>query len=105
MPESVLTIENLHCQFLTKEGPVRAVNGVSLALRPGQVLAVVGESGCGKTTLALSILRLLPFPGQITEGNISFEGRDVLAMSEDELRRLRGRAISMIFQDPVSGLN
>jgi oligopeptide/dipeptide ABC transporter ATP-binding protein len=69
------------------------------------VLAVVGESGAGKTTLALSILKLLPFPGQITSGEILFAGRDVLSMSEEELRRLRGRSISMIFQDPVSGLN
>lgn len=105
MPEPVLTIEDLSCRFQTKEGPVKALNGVSLALSPGRILAVVGESGSGKTTLALSILRLLPFPGQITSGSIRFEDRDVLAMSEDELRRLRGRAISMIFQDPVSGLN
>ena len=84
---------------------MRALNGVSLSLQPGEVLAVVGESGCGKTTLALSILRLLPFPGEITSGEIVFDGRDVMAMSEEELRRLRGRSISMIFQDPVSGLN
>ena len=102
---SLLEIDDLHCHFASKEGLVNAVNGVSLSLDQGKVLAVVGESGCGKTTLALAILRLLPFPGQIASGAISFDGRDVLAMTEAELRSLRGRSISMIFQDPVSGLN
>jgi peptide/nickel transport system ATP-binding protein/oligopeptide transport system ATP-binding protein len=105
MHDPVLTITDLHCQFATKEGAVNAVNGVSLSLQQGKVLAVVGESGCGKTTLALAILRLLPFPGQISGEGIYFEGRDVLGMSEAELRNLRGRSISMIFQDPVGGLN
>ncbi len=103
--DPVLTIDNLHCNYATKEGPIKAVNGVSLSLNQGKVLAVVGESGCGKTTLALAILRLLPFPGQIASGRIRFDGRDVLDMTEEELRGLRGRSISMIFQDPVSGLN
>jgi peptide/nickel transport system ATP-binding protein len=105
MSDPLLSIDALRCQFNTKEGPVRALNGVGLTLEPGRVLAVVGESGCGKTTLALAILRLLPFPGQITGGSIVFDGQDVLSMSEEDLRRLRGRSISMIFQDPVSGLN
>lgn len=105
MAGPILNVENLSCEFQTKEGPVKALNGVSLELRRGRILAVVGESGCGKTTLALSLLRLLPFPGRITDGRIRFDGREVLSMSEDELRRLRGRSISMIFQDPVSGLN
>jgi peptide/nickel transport system ATP-binding protein len=105
MSRPILDVHDLCCEFQTKEGPVRAVNGVSFALQPGRILAVVGESGCGKTTLALSLLRLLPFPGRITHGQISLNGHDVLGLSEDELRRLRGRSISMIFQDPVSGLN
>jgi peptide/nickel transport system ATP-binding protein/oligopeptide transport system ATP-binding protein len=105
MTSNVLEIDGLSCRFQTKEGPVNALNGVSLRLQPGRILAVVGESGSGKTTLALSILRLVPFPGQVTAGTVRFEGRDVMQMSEEELRRLRGRAISMIFQDPVSGLN
>jgi len=81
------------------------LNGVNLELFPSRILAVVGESGAGKTTLALSLLKLLPYPGQITSGRILFDDRDVLKMSEAELRRLRGHSISMIFQDPVSGLN
>jgi peptide/nickel transport system ATP-binding protein len=105
MPDPILSVGDLHCQFNTKEGAVRALNGVSLSLDAGKVMAVVGESGCGKTTLALAILRLIAFPGQITGGSIRFEGREVLTMSEEELRQLRGRAISIIFQDPVSGLN
>jgi peptide/nickel transport system ATP-binding protein len=105
MSSPLLEISDLSCRFQSKEGSVKALNGVSLELEAGRVLAVVGESGCGKTTLALSILRLLPFPGEITGGSIRFDGRDVLSMSEEQLRHLRGRAISMIFQDPVSGLN
>src|SRR5580700_7982224 len=103
--QPILSVEDLSCVFRSKDGPVKALNGVGLELLPGRVLAIVGESGAGKTTLALALLRLLPFPGQITSGRILFEGRDVLQMSEEELRRLRGRSISMIFQDPVSGLN
>lgn len=105
MPDSLLSIEDLYCQFNTKGGPVKAVNGLRLSVDRGQIVAVVGESGSGKTTLALAILRLLASPGQIASGSIRFEGRDVLAMTEDELRSLRGHSISMIFQDPVSGLN
>lgn len=105
MTDAVLEVEDLHCQYQVKEGVVKALNGVGFSLRRGQVLAVVGESGCGKSTLALSILRLLPASGRITSGSVRFEGRDLLAMSEDEIRRLRGRSISMIFQDPIGGLN
>ncbi len=105
MSDPILSVQDLRCQFDTKEGLVRALNGVSLSLDAGKVLAIVGESGCGKTTLGLAILRLVAFPGQITGGSVRFEGREILEMSEEELRQLRGRSISMIFQDPVGGLN
>ncbi|MFN8557594.1 MAG: ABC transporter ATP-binding protein [Dehalococcoidia bacterium] len=105
MPEPILVAEDLHTSFYTKEGVVRAVRGVSFALEPGKILAVVGESGSGKSTLALSLLRLVPFPGKIHGGGLRLAGRDIMAMDDEELRRIRGREVSMIFQDPVSGLN
>ncbi|MGH2604915.1 MAG: ABC transporter ATP-binding protein, partial [Dehalococcoidia bacterium] len=103
--DPILCVRDLSASFFTKEGTVRAVQHVSFDLRPGKVLAVVGESGCGKSTLALSLLRLLPFPGKVTTGEVVFEGRNLLDAAEENLRRIRGRRISMIFQDPVSGLN
>jgi oligopeptide/dipeptide ABC transporter ATP-binding protein len=84
---------------------VQAADRVSFALKRGGVLALVGESGCGKTTAALAILGLLPHAGKVTGGEVRFDGRNLLSMREEELRRIRGRAISMIFQDPASGLN
>src|SRR6476661_8558586 len=105
MANPILEVQDLSVEFATREGPVRAVNHASFSLEPGEILAVVGESGSGKTTLALSLLRLLPFPGAVTGGSIHFEGSDLLALRDDDLRKLRGSAISMIFQDPVSGLN
>jgi peptide/nickel transport system ATP-binding protein len=105
MADPILEARDLHTYFFTKEGTVKAVRGVSFRLEPGQVLAIVGESGCGKTTLALSLLRLVPFPGKILRGEVWFAGQNLLNLDDESLRRLRGRAISMIFQDPVSGLN
>jgi oligopeptide/dipeptide ABC transporter ATP-binding protein len=105
MTEPILSVRDLSAAFFTKEGVVRAVNDVSFDLEPGRVLAVVGESGCGKSTLALALLRLLPFPGKMTGGQVVFDGQNLLGKDEEELRRIRGRRISMIFQDPVSGLN
>ena len=103
--EPVLRIEELRVYYKDREKEIRAVDGVDLALHAGKTLALVGESGCGKTTVALSILNLVPTAGRIRSGRVLLDGRDVLALSSDELRRVRGRAISMIFQDPVSGLN
>jgi oligopeptide/dipeptide ABC transporter ATP-binding protein len=103
---SLLTVEGLETHFFTEDGVVRAVDGVSLSVRPGETLGLVGESGCGKTVTALSILRLIPDPpGRIVGGAISFEGRDLVQLPEEEIRRIRGRAISMIFQEPMTSLN
>ena len=105
MTQPVLEARDIHASFFTKEGVVQAVRGVSFSLEPGKILAVVGESGCGKSTLALTLLRLMPFPGKITKGQVHLGGRNLMTLSDDELRKVRGRQISMIFQDPVSGLN
>jgi oligopeptide/dipeptide ABC transporter ATP-binding protein len=103
--EVLLEIEGLATHFETARGVVRAVDGVDLSLRRGETLGIVGESGCGKTVLALSILRLVPPPGHIVAGRVLFEGRDLLALPEDQMRRIRGREISMIFQEPMTSLN
>ena len=105
MPEAILEVEGLHTYFMTKEGTVKAVNGVSFSLEEDSVLGVVGESGSGKTVTALSILRLVPFPGQIVEGSIRYKDEDLLEMSTERLRRIRGLEISLIFQDSGAALN
>ncbi len=102
----ILQIENLSTHFETARGSVKAVDGVDLRLNEGDTLGIVGESGCGKTVLALSILRLVPRPpGRIVSGRILFEGQDLLALSEEQMRRVRGKRISMIFQEPMTSLN
>ena len=103
--ESVLSIRGLKTHFFTRRGVAKAVDGVSLDLRPGETLGVVGESGSGKTVTSLSILRLVPPPGRIVSGEILFEGRNLAALPEGELRAIRGKQISMVFQDPMSSLN
>ena len=105
MATEILRVENLHTHFATREGLLKAVNGVDLSLAPARILGVVGESGSGKSVTALSILRLVPHPGKTVEGSVYFEGRDLMRMPSEDLRRIRGKEISMIFQDPVSGLN
>jgi peptide/nickel transport system ATP-binding protein len=102
----LLAIEDLQTHFFTRDGIVRAVDGVSYAVEAGETLAVVGESGCGKSVTALSILRLVPSPpGRIVGGAIRFEGVDLLQIGEGEMRRIRGNEISMIFQEPMTSLN
>jgi oligopeptide transport system ATP-binding protein len=102
----LLEVENLHVQFNTPEGTVYAVNGVSFDLAEGETLAVVGESGCGKSVTMMSILGLIPIPpGEITNGCASYLGRDLLQLPEKQLEQIRGREISMVFQDPMSSLN
>jgi len=102
----LLTVQDLKTTFHTSDGVARAVDGVSFAVRRAATLGMVGESGCGKSVTALSILRLIPDPpGRIEEGEIIFEGRNLLALSEREMRRIRGNRISMIFQEPMTSLN
>ena len=104
--DTVLEIENLQTHFFTAGGTVRAVDGVSYAVRSGETLGVVGESGCGKSVTALSILRLVADPpGRIVGGAIRFEGTNLLDLSETEMERIRGNDISMIFQEPMTSLN
>jgi oligopeptide transport system ATP-binding protein len=103
--EPLLDIRDLRTQFFTQGGVVKAVDGVSLQLRPGETLGIVGESGCGKSVTALSTLRLIPEPGRIVGGEVRYKGRNILEMDEDEVREIRGGAISMIFQDPMTSLN
>ena len=104
--QSLLRVDNLKTHFHTRDGVVRAVDGVSFDVLPGETLAVVGESGCGKSVTAMSILRLLPMPpARIAAGRIEFDGRNLLDLSEADMRKVRGNAISMIFQEPMTSLN
>jgi oligopeptide/dipeptide ABC transporter ATP-binding protein len=103
--QTLLQVEDLHTQFFTSRGVVRAVDGVSLHVDVGETLGIVGESGCGKTMTALSILRLVPDPGKIVSGRILFRGNDVVKMGDDEIREFRGNDVAMIFQDPMTSLN
>jgi len=102
----LLEIDDLRTYFFTRDGIVRAVDGVSLRVESGETLGVVGESGCGKSVTSLSILRLIPSPpGRIVSGAIKFEGRDLVRLTEAEMRDIRGNEISMIFQEPMTSLN
>ena len=102
----LLDVRGLTTHFFTQDGVVRAVDGVSYGVDRGETIALVGESGCGKTVSALSILRLIPEPpGKIVSGQVLFEDRDLLNLSTEEMRRVRGAEISMIFQEPLTSLN
>ena len=102
----LLEVKDLRTWFHTRDGLVKAVDGVSLEVYPGETLGLVGESGCGKSVTSLSLMQLIPTPGVIEEGSvISFDGRDVLSMNRKELEAMRGQKISMIFQQPASALN
>jgi oligopeptide/dipeptide ABC transporter ATP-binding protein len=101
----LLDVRGLKTYFKTHDGIVKAVDGVDFRIKPGKTLGIVGESGCGKSVTSLSVMRLIDRPGWIEAGEILFEGRDLLEISEDEMRKIRGNKISMIFQEPMTSLN
>ena len=104
--DPLLSIEDLKTWFYTDDGVARAVDGVSYAIRPGETLGVVGESGCGKSVTAMSILQLVPTPpGKYVGGKIMFKGENLLDKEEAEMRKIRGKEISVIFQEPMTSLN
>jgi len=102
---NLLDVRRLKIYFFTDDGVVKAVDGVDLVIKKGKTLGVVGESGCGKSVTSFSIIRLIDHPGRIVDGEIWFKGRNLLALSEDEMRAIRGNQISVIFQDPMTALN
>ena len=102
----LLEVKNLKVQFETSDGIVKALNGIDISLDEGMTLGLVGETGAGKTTLAKSIMRIVPQPpGKIVSGEILYDGNDILKMDKNEIRKIRGQHISMIFQDPMTSLN
>ena len=106
MAERLLEVKGLKTHFFTDEGVVRAVDGVDFYINKGETLGVVGESGCGKSVTALSIMRLIPTPpGRIVEGSINYDGKNLLDLSPAQMRKIRGKEISMIFQEPMTSLN
>ncbi len=102
----LLDVQGLETQFITRDGAIHAVNGVSFSLKEGETLGIVGESGCGKSVTMLSVLHLIPSPpGKVVAGKALYKDQDLLQMSNDEIRKVRGSQISMIFQDPMTSLN
>jgi peptide/nickel transport system ATP-binding protein/oligopeptide transport system ATP-binding protein len=102
---ALLSIEGLRTRFRTAMGEIAAVDGVSLSVARGKTLGIVGESGCGKSMLSLSIMRLVPQPGRISDGRVMFDGTDLLSLSAEAMRGIRGKRIGMIFQEPMTSLN
>ncbi|MDD4503442.1 MAG: ABC transporter ATP-binding protein [Clostridiaceae bacterium] len=105
MNNVLLSVKDLAITFNSKEGMVRAVDGISFNLMEGEIFALVGESGCGKSTTALGLMRLIPEPGKINQGEIIFEGQDLMKLKEKEMPSIRGKSIGMIFQNPLDSLN
>src|SRR5690349_20991968 len=104
--QPLLQVRDLRTEFLTQDGVVHAVNGISYTLREGDALGLVGESGCGKSVSALTLMRLIPTPpGRIAGGEVLFQGRDLLKLKDEEIRHIRGNDVAMIFQDPMTSLN
>jgi oligopeptide/dipeptide ABC transporter ATP-binding protein len=104
-PDPLLSVEDLQVRFWTRRGTVHAVNGISFDIAPGETLGIVGESGCGKSVTSLALLGILPRAGKVTNGTAIFGNRDLLQLKDDQLRKVRGREIAMIFQDPMTSLN
>jgi len=102
---TLLRVRNLKTYFYTYRGVVKALEGVNFDVEREETMGLVGETGCGKSVTSLSILRLIQYPGKILEGEVFFEGRDLLKLSEEEMRTIRGNQISMIFQEPAVSLN
>ncbi|MGE7273231.1 ABC transporter ATP-binding protein [Brevibacillus panacihumi] len=105
MTETLLQVKELATHFLTKEGAVPSVNRISFSVSKGETLAIVGESGCGKSVTSLSIMRLISSPGKIVGGEILFQGQNLLELNQKDMRKIRGNRISMVFQEPMSSLN
>ncbi len=106
MAKTLVEFKDVHTYFYTEAGTVKAVNGVSYKIKEGETVCVVGESGCGKSVTALSLMRLIAAPqGEIVKGNINFDGKDITSLSEEEMMSIRGNDISMIFQEPMTSLN
>src|SRR5258706_14109164 len=101
----LLQVKGLRTSFYTRDGIVRAVDGIDFHVDRGEIMGLVGESGCGKSVTSLSLLRLIPSPGRIEAGQIIFDGRNLLDLSGEEMRKIRGDRISMVFQQPTSSLN
>src|SRR5512146_954749 len=102
----LLDVQHLETQFRTREGTIHAVNGVSFTLKEGETLGIVGESGCGKSVTVMSVMRLIPTPpGKVVSGEAYYQGKNLLEMTDNEIRHIRGSQISMIFQDPMTSFN
>jgi oligopeptide/dipeptide ABC transporter ATP-binding protein len=103
--EPLLSVDDLHVHFWTDRGTIHAVNGISFSVSPGETLGIVGESGCGKSVTSLALLGILPRAGRAVRGTAVFQGRDLLQQSDSDLRKIRGKDLAMIFQDPMTSLN
>ncbi len=105
MAENLLEVKNLKTHFFTEDGTVKAVDNVNFSIEKGKTLGIVGESGCGKSITSMSVLRLVEYPGRTVDGEINFDGQNLLELDENDMRGIRGNDISMIFQEPMTSLN